>query len=355
MNTLTVKFTVSESYNIMIILQNVQCCQLEAPELSYNESEMSEKSVYFGNLGIPEVQETTQQVPCGIHSIFDPDQQVPNFMRAIYLKVNEYSDWDTGLSHALSLRRLASLLNVNSHSQVRRGIKWLIEHGWLVVKGKRKSDGAYFYQVVHHKCELGEIPVDKDGRPQKCAVPKGQGSPSQLIEQGKITWKIFVDWTVRKVHSCWVSGVVSMTVRYATKLMKMTTKTISENAKKMTELGLLEKLSKPFRLSEYQMYPSPYPERRKRKAEYRRKRPMKFIEGFYYSFNERWRLHRDTLMIQMRDAGSWRNSSEYELKRINSAIYKDFMDFTQILIQFHRLGDTLKTGQKMTNLPASRG
>ena len=274
---------------------------------------------------IPEIQETTQQVPCGKHSIFDPDEQVPAFERAVYLKVNEHSNWDTGVSHALSLRRLAELLNVNSHAQVHRGLKWLIENGWIEVEGKRKSDGAHFYKVIHHKCEPKDTPVDRDGRPQKCAVPTGKGSASQLLADGEITWRIFVDWTVRKIHSCWTSGIVSLAVREAAKLMKFSFKTIAENAKRMTELGMLKRLSPKFRLSEYQMYPQPYPERKERKPEECiSKKAMKLIKGWYYSFNGLWRFNKETFDIQMREDGRWRYSNHDELYRINKHIHRDF-------------------------------
>ncbi len=152
------------------------------PVFDANNSQVASQA-----LGIPEIQETTYQVPCGEHSIFDPEQKVPAYEKALYLVVNEYSDWETGISHALSLRKLAGLTNVNCHSQVHRGLRWLIENGWLIVEGKRKSDGAYFYRVIQHKCDPQDTPVDKDGRPQKCAVPRGKGSPSQLLADGEIT------------------------------------------------------------------------------------------------------------------------------------------------------------------------
>ncbi len=206
---------------------------------------------------IPEIQEATYQVPCGAHSIFDPAHKVPAFTKAVYLIVCEHSNWNSSVSHPLSLRYLAELLNVKNHSQAHRALKWLIEHGWMKVEGKCQSDGTYFYRVVHHKCDPQDTPVDKDGRPQKCAVPRGKGSASQLLANGEITWKIFVDWTTRKVHSCWTSGVVSISVLQATKLMRFTAKTVSENSKKMMEIGMLKKLSAPFKLSEYQMFPKP--------------------------------------------------------------------------------------------------
>ena len=278
---------------------------------------------------IPEIQETTYQVPCGEHSIFDPAQKVSAFEKALYLKVNEHSNWDTGVSHALSQRRLAELLNVNSHSQVHRGLHWLIENGWLKVEGKRQSDGAYFYRVIHHKCEPQDTPVDRDGRPQKCAVPRGKGSPTQLLTEGKITWRIFVDWTVRKIHSCWTSGFVSMAVREAAKLAKLSVKTISENAKKMMEIGLLKKLSAKFRLSEYQLFPKPYPDRRERTPEVCiTKKAMKLIKGWYYSFNGLWRFEKETFRLQMREHdGRWIESKLETLYRINKSIHHDFCDY----------------------------
>ena len=278
---------------------------------------------------IPEIQETTHQVPCGVHSIFGPDESVPAFEKAVYLVVNEHSNWETGVSHALSLRRLADLLNVKSHSQVHRALRWLIENGWLLVKGKRKSDGAYFYQVVHHKCNAYDTPVDRDGRPQKCAVPMGEGSPSQLLAEGQITWRVFVDWIVRKIHSCWTSGIVKMAVREAGKIMGFTAKTISENAKKMMEIGLLKRLSAKFRLSEYQMFPKPYPDRRERTSETcASKKAMKLIRGWSHSYNGLWRFHRETFHIKMREhGGRWRDSNLEELFSINRSIHRDFCCF----------------------------
>ena len=274
---------------------------------------------------IPEIQESTHQVPCGEHSIFDPNNNVPAFERALYTVVNQHSNWDTGITHALSLRRLAELLNVKSHAQVHRGLKWLINEGWLVVEGKRESDGTHFYRVIHHKCAPQDTPVDRDGRPQKCAVPTGEGSASQLLAEGKITWRIFLDWTVRKIHSCWTSGIVSLTVREAAKAMKLGIDTVIENSKKMMEIGLLDRLSPKFRRSEYQMYPKPYPERKERKPEEcPTKKAMKLIKGWYYSFNGLWRFSKETFDIQMRDEGRWRYSNHEELYRINKNIHRDF-------------------------------
>ena len=286
--------------------------------------------------GIPEIQESTHQVPCGEHSIFDPSHKVPAFARAIYLILNQHSCWDTGITHALSLRKLSELLNVKSHSQVHRGLKWLIANGWVQVEGKRNLDGAYFYKLTHHKCLPQETPVDKDGRPQKCAMPMGAGSPSQLLSDGEISWKVFVDWMTRKVHSDWTTGIVSMSVRQACKLMGFTSETIKANAEIMMDIGLMERMSKRFRRSVYQMYPKPYPDRRERTPEEcLTKRAMKCIKGWYYSFNNKWRFERDTYRLQMRDGKTWLDTSFEKLLDINKSIHRDFCDYIRVLRSFH--------------------
>ena len=243
--------------------------------------------------------------------------------------MNEHSNWDTGVSHALSLRRLAELLNVNSHSQIHRGLQWLIKHGWLIVEGKRQSDGAHYYRVIHHNCKPEDTPVDRDGRPQKCAVPRGKGSPIELLAVGEITWRLFVDWTVRKIHSCWTSGLVSMAVRETAKFANLSVKTISENSKKMSEIGLLKKLSAKFERSEYQMFPKPYPDRKERAPEVCvTKKAMKLIKGWYYSFNGLWRFEKETFRLQMRECGGrWIESNLKSLYQINKSIHHDFCDY----------------------------
>ena len=278
---------------------------------------------------IPEIQESTHQVPCGPHSIFDPDQKVPAFAKAVYLVLNKHSNWDTGISHALSLRRLAELLNVRCHSQIHHALHWLINNDWILVKGERKSDGTHFYQIIHHKCEPQDTPTDADGRPQKCAVPTGAGSVGQLLAEGKIAWRIYVDWTVRKVHSDWETGIVSLPVREAAKLAGFAPETIKKNAETMMGTGLAERISKRFRRSQYQLFPKPYPQRRKRKPEECvTKKSMKLIKGWYYSFNGLWKFHRETFDIKMKEIdGRWRYSSLEELYTINKSIHRDFRNY----------------------------
>ena len=289
---------------------------------------------------VPDIQVSTQQVPIGPHSIFDPPEELTEFERACYLVLNENSNWDTGITHALSYTRLANLLNVKHRSQVIRAIRSLINKGWVSVETQRKIDKANVYKLTHHKCEPEDVPLDADNRPQKCAVPRGEGSASRLVAEGKLDWRPMVQWFVQKVNSDWITGIVKMTVREAGNLLNFSFQTICDNVQKLVDCSLLERLSKKTQASVFQLYPKPYPDRRKR-AEYMwDHKPLPLIKDWYYSYNKRWRFHRETLILQMEDeAGMWRDTSMPVLMSINMKIYRDFREYMDQLtqIQFSKL------------------
>lgn len=278
-----------------------------------------------------DIQESTMQVPIGPYSIFDlVHHTLSEFERAVYIAINEHSNWDTGISRALSHERLAELLGVKkcSISQVRRAVRKLIKTGWLSVEAQRKTDGANIYKITHHHCEPEDVPLDKHHRPMKCAVPRGEGSPTRLLEQGKIKWREMVYWIVLKVHdSDWTTGIVEMTVAQISKLVRFTTKTICAIPKKLAKAGLLKRLSARFRAGIFQLKPKPYKERRER-AEYKGPKPLPLIKGWYYSYNKLWRFHQDTLRLMKCEIdGRWREASMSELLEANPKIHKDFQDY----------------------------
>ena len=273
-----------------------------------------------------QVQVSTHQVPCGQYSIFDIEtaSDITEFERAVYLVINEHSDWDKGESHGLSYQRLADLLNIKHRSQVVRAVQSLIAKGWLSIDRQRKKDGANIYRITHHKCPPEHMPRDKDGRPKKCAIPRDTGSPTRLVAEGKLDWRAMVQWIVNKINSNWITGIVEMTVRKANELLSFGMHTIIDNTRRLIEVGLLERLSAKNEPGEFQLYPMPYPDRKKR-AEPKYDRPMPLIKGWFYSFNKRWRFNRDTFEVQKEDVGGeWRYSTMDELRNINKAIYKDF-------------------------------
>ena len=285
---------------------------------------------------VPDVQVSTQQVPIGPHSIFDSPEELTEFERACYLVMNEHSNWDTGITHALSYKRLANLLNVKHRSQVIRAVQSLINKGWVRVEAQRKSDKANIYKLTHHQCEPEDVPLDADNRPKKCAVPRGDGSASRLVAEGKLDWRAMVQWFVKKVNSNWVTGIVQMTVREAGNLLNFSLQTICDNVKKLTDCSLLERRSQKNQASEFQLYPKPYPDRKERTEYMWDKQPLPLIEDWYYSFNKRWRFHRETLMLQMQDEiGKWRDSSMSILMDINLKIYRDFREYMDHLAYLH--------------------
>ena len=298
-----------------------------------NQVQSDQQLSLFDNVTMG-IQESTMQVPCGAFSILDPAMKVPAFNQAVYLYMNWKSGWEYGITHALSNSKIAKGLGVRCKSQVNRAIKWLIEHGWAKVDGKRKSDGTFFYQLTHHNCEPHEVPLDKHNRPKKCAVPMGVGSAFEKVAQGLISWRVLVQWVVSKIYSDWETGILFLTIREAVNVIRFTAKTISENIKEMVKNNLMVKKSANFRPGEYEIKPSPYPKRRARKLDgHKIPGDLPYIKGWYYSFNKLWRFQRDTHRLQMKphELDKWRDASMYELEDINPKIHRDFQSYMDVL------------------------
>ncbi|MCG9133144.1 hypothetical protein J5I95_15815, partial [Candidatus Poribacteria bacterium] len=266
----------------------------------------------------------------GAFSIFDLScHDLHEFPRAVYLIINEHSNWDTGISHALSYRCLGQLLNVDMRS-VKRGVKELIASGFLKKRGRCSKTGSNIYQVIHHKCGPEEVPLDKDGRPQKCAVPRGEGSPSAFLEAGKIHWRDFMYWIVKKIHSDWTDGTARLTLDQLCKLLRFGRQQLCNIGKKLRGLGLMKRLSAKFRAGVDQLFPGPYPKRRRR-SDYKGPKPLRCIKGWYYSHNKLWKFHEDTQRLMMKETdGRWRDSNMEELYNLNAAIHRDFHDYMSV-------------------------
>lgn len=284
----------------------------------------------------PAIQTSTMQVPIGPHSIFDALQQgeVTQAEAAFYLYRNEHSHWATGKTHALSHTDAAKFLGMQ-RSQVVALSNSLAAKGWCETH-RRGGNRANTYKLIHHKCEVHEIPLDKDGRPKKCAVPRGEGSPSEKLKKGIITWKQWLHWIITKVESDWVSGVVSMTVKQACGLMRASAQTICDLRKALEKVGLMERLSKRYTAFTAQLYPKPYPKRRRRRRE--NIKGMRFDGTYYYSFNEWWRISREDYTINTLIEGTkkWRHANERELEETNPKIHRDFMKLRKELMLIHK-------------------
>ena len=277
------------------------------------------------------IQESTMQVPCGKYSPFCPEHGLKGFALAVYIIMNERSNWTTGKTHALSYSKIADILKAD-RSQVIRAVKSLIADGWIKLESQRKSDKANIYRLTHHMCEPEQVPVDKDGRPQKCAVPRGDNSPTAIMAHGNIGWREMVQWVVMKIRSDWVTGVVEMTMREAKKAMKFSWKTLKTGLEKMSEVGLIKKISANFRRSEFELYPAPYPERVERAEETADKKALPLIKGWFYSYNFKWRFRAKDFRLQRKDVGRWRDTSDTELARVNPKISADFEEAQHYIV-----------------------
>ena len=121
-----------------------------------------------------EIQEDTMQVPFGTFSMLDKlmEGTEKSFDTAIYQCYNAFSNWDWGLSHSLSIRHVGKLFSV-SHQYVQQAIARLTNKKWMKrLSGKYKISK---FELKHHLCEDELVPLDKDGRPAKCAMPRGYG------------------------------------------------------------------------------------------------------------------------------------------------------------------------------------
>lgn len=287
--------------------------------------------------GVPDIQESTCQVPCGEHSTWDALEagELTQAECWVYQVINKHSNWEGGRSHARSYAELATYAGMPRASVI-ACINSLVEKSWIEKSVRNKLEKHYqntanTYLLTHHKCERHEIPLDKDGCPLNCAVPTGQGSVFQLVEDGVIHWKEALYWLRSKIESDWVTGIVRMTIAQAKKLLRMKTKTICAIRRKLARVGLLERISKPFTAFICQLFPKPYKKRRKRRRENPKGMPC---DGkFYYSFNGRWRVSREDGRIEtkLEDTSKWRHANEFECKETNEKIYADFKRIIDIV------------------------
>ena len=139
-------------------------------------------------------------------------------------------------------------------------------------------------------------------------MPTGAGSVYEKLENQEIGWQAFVYWQLLKMLSDWKTGIVSLTYAETQEWLKFGPKTISTIKQEIESAGLFERISKPFQAFACQLFPKPYPTRRRRRHE--NPKSMKLIDGFYYSFNGKWRVRRTDGQIHTKvENGRWRHAN----------------------------------------------
>lgn len=322
--------------NTAILNCPVQQSGIPIPEDIY-EDNVNDESVEssYPNVFL-EIQKDTMQVPFLASSIIDmlTKGTVKAFDAAIYLCYNAFSNWDWGISHSMSIRNVAKIFSV-SCQYVQQAIKRLCGSKWFErLSGKHKISK---FKLKHHLCEKRDIPLDKDGRPAKCAMPRGEGGLFERLELGDICWKSLLIWMLLKINSDFTTGLTEpITIEQLREWTGFGTTTICDCLNELVAAGMLEKLSRrPQEAQSYQLYPKPYVERRKRKPMSELTwRDMRAVGDWRYSFNEQWRVNVETLDVQYRPNSKtpFRNTSDREkYYEMPKSIREDF----DVAIIFH--------------------
>lgn len=273
----------------------------------------------------------TMQVPCGEFSILSAleagDVKAPEAL--LYLALNHGSSWNTGRTWVLPQRALAESLGISKTYADK--IIHRLEKRWV---SPLKTPRGHRYQLMHHDCNPEEVPLDRDGKPQKFAVPHGESGPFERLFAGDISWKACLVGIVLKLNSDWKTGQTHpCTMLTLAKRCRFAPNTLVKLIQELIDAGMLKRLSKPHETSVFQLYPKPYREPEDTETPKPAQTPqvpkrydVPTTETFRYSENWQYRQHRETLVIERRRGrGKWTEISDYERAQVMpKAILRDF-------------------------------
>lgn len=297
-------------------------------------------------------QESTLQLPFGDFSILSElkNGEVKPIVAMTTLALCYRSNWSTGITWRTSTRGLASLLDV-SHRYVRDAI--IQATGWITRKTSPRGNVAGNFSITHHNCDSSEIPTDTHGIPLSFAVPRGESGIFEMLFSGKISWKAALAWLLLKLDSDWTTGITNaISMSTLAKWLGFGKATVIRIIKELGKAGLLKRLSKPHEASVFQLIPKPYKTRKERKLpkpkRNRYDRQMK-SEGIYcYSFNELYRLNRETGDIEHRprkNRGEWKKISDHHRAvKMPRAIREDFDRILTVIQSVMGGSDTAQVG-----------
>ena len=286
-----------------------------------------------GPIRLPQFQfqADTMQVPCGQHSILWAlgEKEVTAAEVIVYLALNHASSWNSGVTWCLPERALSRALGAGMSVRYTRSVlESLKEKGWIssISSGKGRR-----YRLVHHLCDAEDVPLDRDGKPLKFAVPRGDGGPFERLYAKDISWKACLVWIVNKLYSDWKTGeTYSCTLLELSKRCRLSKKTIVPLRKQLVDADMLHRLSQPHEKSVFQLYPKP----RKQDEPADTPRPPVFTdEGvrtdgkFWYSSKGKYRCCRETHEIEFRrkpHSRKWDSVPDRDRHRIPPPVIAEF-------------------------------
>ena len=275
-----------------------------------------------------EYQADTMQVPWGEHSILWALEagEVTAVEATFYLALNHGSSWQSGQTWIFSQGPTAEKLGI-SKSYAKKIIDSMT-HRWI---SPIKTPRGNRYQLVHHLCDDEDVPVDRDGKPLKFAVPRGDGGPFEQLYAGDISWKACLAWIVHKLYSDWETGETykCTTGGFATRC-RLGQDTVREARRELIDADMLYRLSKPHEKSVFQLFPKPHPQPEKREKHEKQPAVRKEYSVMtdvthWISNNWQYRQHRATgITERRRGEGKWTEVTDQERSLMPKAIKEDF-------------------------------
>ena len=254
----------------------------------------------------------------------------------IYLCLNHGSTWNSGATWSMSGYYLSKLLQPGmSRSHVAKNLSSLTTKQWIK-KIEKKNRSGNRYLIRHHLCDPDDVPVDKDGKPLKFAVPRGDGGPLERCFEGDISWKAALAWIVLKHRSNWkaradtAGQTESATLLELSKRCRIKLATFHKILTELTHAGMLTRLTPKSQAAVFQLFPKPFPKPIQARDPTYWKRigrlEIKTDDEYWYSNNHQYRIHRENLDIQRRQRrGTWKRISDYERAQVMpKAILRDF-------------------------------
>ena len=304
---------------------------------------------FGGQYTIPyEFDADTMQVPRGQSSVLWElrDGNLTAAEAMIYLCLNHGSSWNSGATWSMSGPYLSKFLGKGmSRRYVRKSLANLSDKGWIETVHAENPSG-HQYRLRHYLCDYEDVPVDRDDKPLKFAVPRGAGGPIERCGEGDISWKAALAWISLKLKSNWkahadtAGQTEAATLLELSKRIRISLPTYQKLIPELTQAGMLERLSPKPQKAIFQLYPKPYPKPVQPRAEIREEsvegKIIKSDGEYMYANNYQYRCHMESGDVERRQrGGTWKRVSDYhKYQEMPQAIRRDFDRGIEIIARY---------------------
>ena len=232
-----------------------------------------------------------------------------------------------------------------SRSYVQKTAASLNDKGWIETIDEDNPLG-YRYRLRHHLCDPEEVPVDRDGKPLKFAVPRGTGGPLERCFDGDISWKAALAWISLKLKSNWKASedtagqTEAATLLELSKRIRISLPTYQKLITELTVAGMLERLTPKSQAAVFQLYPKPFPKPVQPRAEIRERsvdgKIIKSDGEYMYANNYQYRCNMESGDVEKRQrGGTWKRVSDYhKYQEMPQAIRRDFDRGIEIIARY---------------------